>query len=698
MPQRISTKAFILLCFLILSIPLFIALQSLSDQGRESTLDLNFNSTSEWTSLRVDGANIIQANSLQSPLKMDYGSDNIIIREPGKFTIRAKIRAIQGLIKFYLAKAPLGQASVEIKGIGVLEDTYQPLKIPIGIKTNSSMSKVTFSGMSIVSANIDELKSRTTYPIITNNSIFIRNPYREDINLNLTTNISYQETFPTILLEKGNDGTLKVNVGDYAYYNNQTGNRTVRGLLVTIEMTSNKSQVFFDGGAIAHGKVLQLDGQDLQESIVGDNFIYLKYSHDGNAFRRARYLLDLNLSGNSKLTIYKNNSGFVNVMVGKDSYFVTDFGENLPYISRSFELKNITQEEHAAISVPVTIETTSDWTSVSFKGLESIGIGLAKVEGDIAPPLISAGTISLQKNNPENRSLVMLNLTLDADSQKDASVTIEKGDIGSTTVQVGDLITLNNDQKIKGNPSNTMTFALPELPAAESLIELYNPAASMVPIYAISNEMGSSPEQVQPQPTLSVSQDELPGWEITLEDSIAKGLIAYVFLSYLILIIFWLLELGKKGYFQSLWIEKISGSSIWNFAVDKFESAPVSSVIIFEALVSLALTPFLLIESEIFANGTAILAYLLLVAGVATRFFEMKNLLNIDKQKEMILKVESLGILLAAGYIGIFEMIKVQLISVPIGAAGILIPTGVFLLVVYHYLRTSYFESRKSDT
>jgi len=695
MPQSISTKTFILLCFLILSIPLFIALQSLSDQGRESTLDLNFNSTSEWTRLRIDGANIIEASSLQSPLKMDFGPDNIIIREPGKFTIRAKIRVIQSPIRFYLSKDPLGQASAEIEGIGILEDTYQPLKIPMSIKTNSTMSKVTFTGMSIVSANVDELKSRTTYPIITNDSIFIRNPYGEDINLNLSTNISYQEAFPTILLEKGNDGALRVKFSDYAYYNNQTGNRTVRGLLVTVEMTSNKSQVFFEGGEIAHGKVLQLDGQDLQESIVGDNFIYLKYSHDGGAFRRARYLLDLNLSGNSKLTIYKNNSGFVNVMVGNSSYFVTDFGENLPYVSRSFELKKITQEEHETISVPVAIETSSDWTSVSFKGLEGIGIGLAKVEGDIATPMISAGTVSLRKNNPEDRSLARLNLTLNADSQKDASVIIEKGDIGSTTVQVGDLITLNNDQKIKGNPSNTMTYALPELPVAESLNELYNPAAYIVPIYAISYENGISfgEEEKRPQSTLFVSQDELPGWRITLEDSIAKGLIAYVFLSYLILVIFWLLELGKEGYFQSLWVGKLSGSSIWGFAVDKFEGAPISSVIIFEALVSLALTPFLLLESEIFANGTAILAYLLLVAGVATRFFEMKNLLNLDKQKEMILKVESLGILMAAGYIGIFEIMKMQLISVPIEIAvivGILIPTGIFLLALYYYLRTSY--------
>ena len=708
MQAGLSTKSFILMCFLFLSIPLFISLQSLSDNGRESILDLSINSTSNWTQLRIEGADLIDVSTSNPYLKMDYGSDSLTIREPIKSTIRAKIRSVQDSVTFYLSKAPLGVASADIKGIGVLEDFDQPLSVPISIKTNSSLCRVSLNGMRIESARIDKLKGITAYPAITANSISINNPFRENSDANLTMNLSYQEDYPTILLEKGDDGRLAVRFFSYLYHDNRTGNRTQRDVPVTIEMTSNRSQVFLEGGEIARGKVLQLDNQDLQESIVGENFIYLKYSHDGNAFRRASYLLDLNLSKDSKLIIYKNNSGFVNVRVGEDSYFSTDFDKNLTYTSDKFDLKDLSHaNQKGHVFVPVTIETTSDWTDVSIRGLENAEATVTKIAGDVAPPTISGGTISIRKNNLMDTSLAKVELSLRADEQQDGSIVLDKGDLGYTRVNVGDRATFSNDGKINGDPSNSRTYDLPKLPEENNTQEIYNPVAYIIPIYAILFEKGLPPEGNGPKTLqLTVNQDDLPGWSIILNEPVAKGLMVYVFLSYLILAIFGLLMLNKEGYFESLQpyfksiqSEKISRSTIraspgfiWAFAMEKFELAPISSVIIFEALVALAITPFLLLQSETLANGTAILAYLLLVAGVATRFLEMKNILRMNIQERGLLKIESLGILLAAGYIGTFEIQNIGSAYEPIAAIGMFIATCVFLWIVYSYLKTASFK------
>jgi len=642
----------------------------------------------------VDGAEIVEATSQKNPLKMDFGSDHILIKEPGKFAVKAKIRTNQSSIKFYLVKDPLGLASVEINGIGTLADYSLPLKVPLRIKTNSSFSKISFFGAKILSANIDD-NSRTAIYSVTNDSMLLNNLRRANLNLNFSANLSSQEAFPTILLEKGNEGGLQVNLGEFIYYNNHTGNRTLKNLIITVEMTSNRSQIFFDGGRIVKGKLLQSDEQNLEESIVGQDFIYLKYSHGGDQFRRAKYLLDLDLSKNSKLVIYKNNTGFVNVRIGSNNYFVTDFSESLPYLSRAFEFKNITQETHEAISIPISIKTSSDWTEVRFNGLEGAALDIGKADGDIELPATAGGSISLRKRSLSDLGLVRLNLTLRADNQDKPSITIEKGDIGATEVNVGNLFVINNSQKINGNPRNSITYPIPQLPATADFIELNNPAAYIIPFYALTdkggmeNKIGSAEN-----PMIILSSDDLPGWRITMRDSVANGLIAYIFLSYMILILFWLLELGKEGYFQELWSERISARSFGAFAVTKFEDAPISSIIIFEALISLAVTPFLLLFSENLANAAAILAYLFLVAGVVARFLEMKSILILSRQNELILKVEFVAILMAAGYIGTFEMVRSEQIPAPFGILGIIAATAVFVLVLFTYLKRLY-SSRK---
>jgi hypothetical protein len=687
---RINTKTFILFCFLFLSLPLFAAFQNIGESSREYPLGINFNSTSGWTRLQLEGAEIVEAMPQNNQIEMDWGPDYILIKEPGKFAINAKIRTAQRSIKFIMEKDPLGLASVEINDIGTLDDLNLPMKVPLRIKTNSSFGKITFTGVKILSASTNERHGTATYSI-DNNSISLNNPPKSDLDINFAVNLSSQDASMMIVLEKGNDGSLQANLGNFVYYNNQTGNKKLKNLIMTVEMTSNKSQIFFDQGRIVKGEVLQLDERDLEENIIGQDFIYIKYSHGGDQFRRAKYLLDLDLNDNNKLVIYKSNTGFVNVREGSNSYFVTDFGENLPYTKTALELRNVTQKKHEPISIPVAIKTSSDWTDVRFNGLEGIALGIDNVDGDVEVPGIMDGSISLHKKGSADMSIARLNLTLKADDQNNPSITIDKGDIGATEVNVGDRFVVNNSQKIEGDSRNSMTYSVPQLPFAEDLIELNNPVDYVIPIYSlVSDSQMENKKGNEENPTLTISRDDLPGRIITMRDSMAKGVVAYILLSYIILILFWLQELGKEGYFQALWSDKFTGRSAAAFARTKFEDAPISSVIIFEALISLAVTPFMLLISERLANATAILAYLFLVAGVAARFLEMKNILAINKQNELILKIEFVAILMAAGYVGCFEMMNAKLIPALVGIIGITIATAMFVLILFAYLKSLY--------
>jgi O-antigen/teichoic acid export membrane protein len=119
--------------------------------------------------------------------------------------------------------------------------------------------------------------------------------------------------------------------------------------------------------------------------------------------------------------------------------------------------------------------------------------------------------------------------------------------------------------------------------------------------------------------------------------------------------------------------------------LSNLEDMPVSSVIILDALIFLAVTPFLLLSVEGLANNSAILAYLLLVAGVGVRFVEMKNLLNIDKQKEMLIKILCLAVLPTAGMAGAFELMKVNPGAGQIFFALMILTTVVLLAFLYYY-------------
>jgi voltage-gated potassium channel Kch len=138
-------------------------------------------------------------------------------------------------------------------------------------------------------------------------------------------------------------------------------------------------------------------------------------------------------------------------------------------------------------------------------------------------------------------------------------------------------------------------------------------------------------------------------------------------------------------------------ASIWRIFVGSLETMPISSVIILDALICLAVTPFLLLGNEAMANYAAILAYLLLVLGVAVRFLEMKGMLNIDLQKEVLIKFLCLAVLPSAGMMGAFKLMPVNPGAGKILLALMVAAIAILLAFLYYYQTTRMTVNGKRD-
>lgn len=542
---------------------------------------IDFSSTSDWAQVDIEGASIYDVDVKDSSGIISHEGNSLMLKGPGKGNVQVNLNVTEGFVRFYLSKGSAGEATAEIKDIGLLENPYRPVSLPVHIQTNSPYAKVSFSGMSLVEVSPSPTKdANESFFDIVENSFILKNPEGNPIDVNLTANFSFKDDLPTIILEKADRGILHAKIGEYTYYNNRTGERTIDNLPIEVNMTSNKSQIFFDGGEIARARAIQVDSQDLLQNTVGENFIYLWYSHDGSSPRKASYLLDVSDSSLKSLTIYKNNAGSVDVTVGGQRFSSSGNGSDLPYVSESFVLPDLRAY---------------------------------KKEGESA-----------------------------------------------------------SSQPVENNVT-------------------YNPAAYIFPAQPVLYAMGISKEDTQLQAvSLPVEAEKIPTKGFRLDEPVAKGAIIYVILSYAILILFGLQIIGSMP--RQEVIGKRVGRSykerIWTWAVGVFEEWPISSVLIFDALIALAVTPFILMQSEPLANDAAIAAYLLLVAGVGARFLEMTERLHLDTMdtiKQRLLKVEALAALVATGFILGFKASNPE-------AGGVLImvmaiAAGAFILLVYIYLR-----------
>jgi hypothetical protein len=640
--------------------------------------------------------------------------------------------------------------------------------------------------------------------------------------LDLLANASVNDEFPTVVMQKGDDGFFQAKVGNWIYNNNKTGKRTIRNLPVTVEMTTNMTQIIFDGAEISQGRITQIDDPGLQASIIGDNFLFLKYLLDGNTFRRTTFLMDLNYSQKSKLTLYKNDSGFVAAKIANKNYFLANSSRTSSYVSGSYALDDLNNDENSVkkISVPLYIETSSDWTDITLGGLKGSEIAVSSVEGNISQPVISEDKISIRKVSAEDTSVAKVEVVVKAEGQKDGWIKVEKGGLGYTRVRVGQIATFNNIGEGKGDASNPMLFRMPVLPKAEADSNvIYNPEAYILPLYSELSDQGLTIEVTQPkEATLSISAEEIPEKGLHISVPVAEGVRIYILIAFLILLVFsaailrldvrlglsdaayrdrvWrqIDELAKLPFSSALIIEcllafivipliivyeaawvvliiyllliivtalrlagikrrsmetmdwllakretfslllaatiyiiiyqlliarpelgpnitrllligvattlclfylifihpsrRVYRNNLWRMILSNLEDMPISSIIILDALICLAITPFLLLSVEGMANNAAILAYLLLVAGVAVRFAEMKNLLNIDKQKEMLIKILCLAVLPPAGMGGAFELMKINPGAGQIFFALMIMATAVLAAFIYYYQTT----------
>lgn len=542
---------------------------------------IDFSSTSDWAQVDIEGASIYDVDVKDSTGTISHEGNSLMLKGPGKGNVQVNLNVTEGFVRFYLSKGSTGEATAEIKDIGLLENPYRPVSLPVHIQTNSPYAKVSFSGMSLVEVSPSPTKdANESFFDIGENSFILKNPEGNPIDVNLTANFSFKDDLPTIILEKADRGILHAKIGEYTYYNNRTGERTIDNLPIEVNMTSNKSQIFFDGGEIARARAIQVDSQDLLQNTVGENFIYLWYSHDGSSPRKASYLLDVNDRSLKSLTIYKNNAGSVDVTVGGQRFSSSGNGSDLPYVSESFVLPDL----HA----------------------------YKEEEGESA-----------------------------------------------------------SSQPVENNT-------------------IYNPATYIFPAQPVLYAMGIYKEDTQLRSvSLFVEAERIPMKGFRLDEPVAKGTIIYVILSYAILILFGLQIIGSMP--RQEVIGKGVGRShkerIWTWAVGVFEEWPISSVLIFDALIALAVTPFILMQSEPLANDAAIAAYLLLVAGVGARFLEMTERLHLDTMdtiKQRLLKVEALAAIVATGFILGFKASNPEagrlLIMVMV------ISACAFILLVYIYL------------
>lgn len=586
---------FLLIIFVALTAILVVAVQSLGEDRRVHAVDIDFSSTSDWARVDIEGASIYDVDDKDPSGAISYEGNSLMLKGPGKGNAQVNLNVTEGFVRFYLSKGSAGEATAEIKDIGLLENSFRPVSLPMHIQTNSSYAKVSFSGMKLVDASPTR-GAKESFFDTGENCIILENPKGNQVDVNITANFSFDEDLPTVLLEKDDKGILQTKIGEYTYYNNRTGGRTIDNILFEVNMTSNKSQIFFEGGEITRAKAIQVDSQDLLQNTVGENFIYLYYAHNGDSPRKASYLLDFKEGRPKNITIYKNNVGSVDVTIGGRSFSCSGNESDLPYVSESFVLPDLD----------------------AYKG--------------------------------------------------------EEGEFASFLHDLS--------QMVEGNA-------------------IYNPAAYIFPAQTVLYAMGLSKEDTKPQSvSLFVEAEKIPMKGFRLDEPVAKGAIIYVILSYAILILFGLQisgsisrpkAIGKGAGLDRPQLEASHADGtkerIWTWAVGIFEEWPISSVLIFDALIALAVTPFILMQSEPLANDAAIAAYLLLVAGVGARFLEMTERVHLDAVKQRLLKVEALTTIVATGFILGFKANNPEAGRLLIMVMAI--AAGAFILLVYIYLRSS---------
>lgn len=729
-----NTKILLLTLMFVLLIPLHIAADNLAaNEKREiktSSVIVTISTTSEWSRVSFNGASIKDYKVLDRTKDLKeliIDPTGIIINKfkddgsPDAIRLKLKLGIFDNKVELVTTKTYSGEVNVNIDEVGEYKNNKKPLQVPITIETTSDWAKVGLNGVTIRDAKILDIEGTTLRePIIGTESIILAKLEANDTSYGsakFSVDLSLDTPMPVVTLEKADNGITKVSIGGLILENNGTAVKSFKNIPLIVETTSNKTEINFEGIYFSKAKPVDIDKQSLIESIVGSNFIFLNYSHSGNNYRKASYLIDFGITATpTNITIMKNYPGYT--VVNFATYDFASIGRREGNKSVTYSINTTAvreplfepdkiKEDKYEVTLPLRIETTSDWTEVALRDVTITSAEIKSTSGNIERPSTGTNTILLKKPKSYDNSFASVDFLLHIDLnekfkdlRKDTvTMTLAKGDIGTTAVYAGKMEGLVNAENIKNDPRNTKTYEI-SLTAmqSEKMNEeniSYNPVIYSVPLfnelYRQNIELADTQEMSK---TYAISADTLPGRykiNFNLRKSEALGLLSGVILSYLILIILGISFLSKEGLFDFVYRllgeDKTTVHTTGVFVIKLFEKTPASSLFIFEALIALTITPFLLILNRTYAEGTAVFAYFLLASGIGlylvgkmnfaekmSQWFEMRIIMFIVKIESIVL---ALSIAIAIGYdlIGFY------------GALIVLVPTLVFMMFIIKYIK-----------
>lgn len=738
-----KAKILILALMFVLLVPLYIAVDNLQfHEKREiktSSVTVTISTTSDWARISFNGATIKdheilnKTEGLKDPV---IESTGIIINKlkvnNSTETIRLKLElGIYGKkVELVTTKEYNGEVNVGIDKVGEYKNNKKPLQLPVTIETTSDWTKLELNGATIRNARIFDIKGTVLRePVIGTKSIMLAKLKANDTSYGSTKflmDLSLDTAVPTITLEKADNGVTKVRVGELTLENNQTATKFFSNIPLTIETTSNQTEINFKGLYVRRAKPIIINDQNLTKAVVGSDFIFLDNSDSGNSYKKTSYLLDFGMTdAPASITITKNGSGYT--VVSLATYAFVDVEKSITYAfdpeqlpstnvrEPLFELDPIKKDDYRKKIFPIKIETTSDWTEVTLKGITITSAEIRSATGSIKKPGIGSNNVLVNKLEPYDNSFASVELLLHVDLNekfielhKDIiTLMITKGDIGTTTVQIGKMERLVNAENTKRDPRNTKSYVIPlNSVQTERNVEnqiSYNPVTYSLPVFNELQKQGIQLVDTQEMREIySIDEGTLPGRNkinFNLKKSDAFGLLSGVILFYLILIILGIHILSKEGFFDSvpgvIGENKTTVRTLTEFVTKLFEKTPASSLFMLEALVILLITPFVFLLSQIYAEGTSILAYFLLVFGVLLRLVGQSEKANEIFQWQdfpvimFLIKIASIVMILSSLVIAGYEFVGLY------GAAAffILSLASIFLILRYikrHFERGSY--------
>ncbi|VVB91317.1 Uncharacterised protein [uncultured archaeon] len=739
-----KTKILILVIMFILLIPLYISVGNLTaGENREiktSSIVVNISTTSDWSRVSFDGASIKNSKILDKTQGLKdpiIDSTGIILNKyssnnaPDIVRMELELDIFKENVDLVISKDFNGETVINIDKIGEYRNNKKPLSMPVIIETTSDWTKLGFNGATIRNAQTLEIKgNKLREPIIGTNSIILAKLETNDTSYGSSkflVDLSLDNPMPVVTLEKADNGRTTVTIGESILVNDQTTLLNLKNIPLIIETTSNKTEIDFKGIIIRKVMPLEVDSQEQVGSIVGSDFILLNYSHSGNSYRKASYLVDFGVSDyNASISIMKNDPGYT--VVNLATYDFADIGKNNDnkYVTYTiepenlqsrtgreplFELDQLTGNNNTERSLPLRIETTSDWTDITFKDITITEAEIKSTTGNIEKPIVGTNTISLKKPKSYDNSFASAELLLQIKLDENfinqhndmITMTIAKGDIGATTVLFG-MDSMANAENIKNDPRNTKTFEIP-LNSVQSGknngdAAIYNPVTYSVPLFNELKDQDIVLEDTQEmQNSYAILADMFPGENkinFNQRKSEAFGLLGGVILFYLILIILGIHILSKEGFFDFIpgliGEDKITVRTISAFSIKLFEKTPASSLYLLEALIVLAITPFVLMVDRTYAEGTSILAYFLLVLGVLLRVVgqsERANRIFLWQGFQMVMflmKTGSIVMILSSLVTAGYELVGLY------GAIAFFVPGLLFMILIIRYVK-NHFET-----